>query len=158
MALTHAQVLDTAVRLADRDGLATLSMRALARELGVEAMSLYHHVAGKEALLGFDFIDATRHRITCQAVPLRMAFAAIANVIERDSMERDRVRLETDLQQARRLETVGTFASGIAHNFNNLMAAIIAEADLAQSDLPAGSPAYENAERIASIATARGKR
>jgi AcrR family transcriptional regulator len=51
MPLTREQVLEAAVRLADRDGLATLSMRALARELGVEAMSLYHHVANKEALL-----------------------------------------------------------------------------------------------------------
>ena len=44
-------VLDAAVRLADRDGLAALSMRSLARHLGIEAMSLYHHVANKEALL-----------------------------------------------------------------------------------------------------------
>ena len=51
MPLTQEQVLATAVRIADRDGLATLSMRVLARELGVEAMSLYHHVANKEALL-----------------------------------------------------------------------------------------------------------
>ena len=50
-ALTRDAVLATAVDLADRDGLAALSMRSLARHLGIEAMSLYHHVAGKEALL-----------------------------------------------------------------------------------------------------------
>ena len=50
-ALTRTAVLDAAVVLADRDGLAALSMRSLARHLGVEAMSLYHHVAHKEALL-----------------------------------------------------------------------------------------------------------
>jgi AcrR family transcriptional regulator len=50
-ALTRAAVLDASVGLADRDGLAALSMRSLARHLGVEAMSLYHHVANKEALL-----------------------------------------------------------------------------------------------------------
>src|ERR687889_187337 len=38
-------------KLADREGVGSLSMRRLARELGVEAMSLYHHVAGKPALL-----------------------------------------------------------------------------------------------------------
>lgn len=37
--------------LADRDGAAGLTMRALAAELGVKAMSLYHHLAGKEAVL-----------------------------------------------------------------------------------------------------------
>ena len=49
--LSRARVVDEAMRLADEDGLAALSMRALAGRLGVEAMSLYHHVAGKEALL-----------------------------------------------------------------------------------------------------------
>ena len=49
--LTRQRVLDTAVELADRDGVGSLSMRKLAQELGVEAMSLYHHVAGKDAIL-----------------------------------------------------------------------------------------------------------
>ena len=39
------------MRLADRTGLEALSMRTLARALGVEAMSLYKHVANKDAVL-----------------------------------------------------------------------------------------------------------
>jgi AcrR family transcriptional regulator len=49
--LTRQRVLDTAVALADREGVRSLSMRKLAQELGVEAMSLYHHVANKDAIL-----------------------------------------------------------------------------------------------------------
>jgi AcrR family transcriptional regulator len=49
--LSRQRVLDAAVALADRDGVGALSMRRLAQELGVEAMSLYHHVAGKDAIL-----------------------------------------------------------------------------------------------------------
>ena len=49
--LTRERVLRAAVALADREGAGSLSMRRLARELGVEAMSLYHHVPGKQALL-----------------------------------------------------------------------------------------------------------
>jgi AcrR family transcriptional regulator len=49
--LTRDRIVATAVALADADGLAKLSMRSIAAELGVEAMSLYHHVRGKEALL-----------------------------------------------------------------------------------------------------------
>jgi AcrR family transcriptional regulator len=45
------QVLRAAVALADEAGLEALSMRKLGQALGVEAMSLYNHVAGKEALL-----------------------------------------------------------------------------------------------------------
>ncbi|GAA2623474.1 TetR/AcrR family transcriptional regulator [Actinomadura fulvescens] len=48
--LTRRRVLRAAVRLADRDGLDALTMRRLAQEVGVEAMSLYHHVANKEAV------------------------------------------------------------------------------------------------------------
>ncbi|TDB97971.1 TetR family transcriptional regulator [Actinomadura sp. 7K534] len=49
--LSRRRVLRAAVRLADRDGIDSLTMRQLAQELGVEAMSLYHHVANKEAVL-----------------------------------------------------------------------------------------------------------
>jgi AcrR family transcriptional regulator len=49
--LTREDVLRAAVRLADDEGVAAVSMRRVASELGVEAMTLYHHVAGKDALL-----------------------------------------------------------------------------------------------------------
>ncbi|MBB5791162.1 TetR/AcrR family transcriptional regulator C-terminal domain-containing protein [Jiangella mangrovi] len=48
--LTRDQVLEAAVRLVDRDGVDALSMRKLAGELGVEAMTLYHHVRNKQGL------------------------------------------------------------------------------------------------------------
>ncbi|WP_035812823.1 TetR/AcrR family transcriptional regulator C-terminal domain-containing protein [Jiangella gansuensis] len=48
--LTRDQVLQAAVRLVDRDGVEALSMRKLARELDVEAMTLYHHVENKRGL------------------------------------------------------------------------------------------------------------
>jgi AcrR family transcriptional regulator len=49
--LTKQRVLRAAVTLADRGGVGSLSMRKLAQELGVEAMSLYHHVANKGEIL-----------------------------------------------------------------------------------------------------------
>jgi AcrR family transcriptional regulator len=49
--LSRDRVLRAAVALADRGGIGALTMRHLAEELGVEAMSLYYHVANKEALL-----------------------------------------------------------------------------------------------------------
>jgi AcrR family transcriptional regulator len=50
-ALTRDRVLQAAVAIADRDGITALTMRHLGAELGVEAMSLYHHLRGKDALL-----------------------------------------------------------------------------------------------------------
>ncbi len=49
--LTRARVLQAAVKLADRGGLSSLSMRKLGQALGVEAMSLYKHVADKDDIL-----------------------------------------------------------------------------------------------------------
>lgn len=49
--LSRDRVFRAAVTLADRDGIGALTMRNLAEELDVEAMSLYYHVANKEAVL-----------------------------------------------------------------------------------------------------------
>lgn len=49
--LSKERVLNAAMALADADGIEALSMRRLAQELGVEAMSLYNHVANKGEIL-----------------------------------------------------------------------------------------------------------
>jgi AcrR family transcriptional regulator len=49
--LTRQQVVMAAIELADRDGIEAISMRRVAQELGIEAMSLYTHVRNKEDLL-----------------------------------------------------------------------------------------------------------
>lgn len=49
--LNRQRVLNAALALVDRDGLDALSMRKLAADLGVEAMSLYTHIANKDDLL-----------------------------------------------------------------------------------------------------------
>ncbi|GAT74530.1 TetR/AcrR family transcriptional regulator [Microbacterium hydrocarbonoxydans] len=50
-ALSRERIVAAAAAVADRGGIAAVSMRSVASELGVEAMSLYHHVASKGALL-----------------------------------------------------------------------------------------------------------
>jgi AcrR family transcriptional regulator len=50
--LSKERVLRAAVEFADAHGIEALSMRRLAKELGVEAMSLYNHVANKDEILG----------------------------------------------------------------------------------------------------------
>jgi AcrR family transcriptional regulator len=50
-ALSYDRVLQAALALVDAHGLESLSMRRLGSDLGVEAMSLYRHVANKNALL-----------------------------------------------------------------------------------------------------------
>ncbi|MER7864685.1 MULTISPECIES: TetR/AcrR family transcriptional regulator [Amycolatopsis] len=64
MALSREKVLDAALRLAGEQGLAGLSMRKLAADVGVEAMSLYNHVANKG-----DLLDGLTARVF-ESVPL----------------------------------------------------------------------------------------
>ena len=49
--LTRERIVAAAATVADAGGLTKVSMRTVARELGVEAMSLYHHLRGKDDLL-----------------------------------------------------------------------------------------------------------
>jgi AcrR family transcriptional regulator len=80
--LTRERVLHTAVALADAGGIAALSMRKLAEALGVEAMSLYHHVANKEEILDgmvdvvFEAITFPTKRVGWRAAMLARARAA----------------------------------------------------------------------------------
>lgn len=56
--LTRERVVEAALRVMDAEGLEAVSMRRLAREVGVEAMSLYNHVRDKD-----DLIDAICVRV-----------------------------------------------------------------------------------------------
>jgi len=57
-------------------------------------------------------------------------------------------KLETKLQQAQKMEAIGTLAGGIAHDFNNILFPIIGYADMARDDLPEDSPLQENLNEI----------
>ena len=62
--LTRERILDAALAILDRDGLDGLSMRKLGAAVGVEAMSLYNHVANKDAVL-----DGIHERILLSLEP-----------------------------------------------------------------------------------------
>jgi AcrR family transcriptional regulator len=78
--LSGEQVVRTAIGIADQDGLGGLSMRRLAGELGITAMSLYGYVPSKAELLDV-MADRTYAEITLrdsQAMPWREMLAALA--------------------------------------------------------------------------------
>ncbi|MEJ0015207.1 MAG: two-component system VirA-like sensor kinase [Acetobacteraceae bacterium] len=87
---------------------------------------------GGSVLLGFDAVNQQcRVSRAGELGLLRMALDVIANALGRKSLEQERLRLEMRLQQARRLETVGALASGITHNFNNIVGAILGYTEMA---------------------------
>ena len=80
-----------------------------------------------------------------------------AVIISRDITERKRAqaqqeKLEAQMQQTQKLESLGVLAGGIAHDFNNLLVPILGNARLAESELAPDSPVRPFVERIATAA------
>jgi signal transduction histidine kinase len=72
---------------------------------------------------------------------------------EKEVSEARRDELQKQLRHRQRLETVGTLAGGIAHEFNNVLVPIILFTDTALQDLPPGSVSRSDLERV--LASAR---
>ncbi len=70
------------------------------------------------------------------------------DITERKRAEEEKLEMEKRLQQAQKLESIGTLAGGIAHDFNNLLMGIQGYASLTLLDLDPSHPHYERLKRI----------
>jgi signal transduction histidine kinase len=100
------------------------------------------------AILGFDGLGARALTQHTEVTLFRMAFDVIANAMRRAVLEREKERLETNLQQARRMETIGALASGVAHNFNNIIGAIIGHTEMADAEARSGRARGNHLDQI----------
>jgi signal transduction histidine kinase/ActR/RegA family two-component response regulator len=139
--IVHVTSVDRLRPGADRDALAAVGMHGWACAMRVSEGSA-------ESILGFDALRLGTITRPGELGLLRMALDVISNAVRREDLERERGRLEARLQQARRMETVGALASGIAHNFNNLVGAILGHAEIAEAQLSAASRSARHLEAI----------
>ena len=63
-------------------------------------------------------------------------------------MEEGKAKLEAQLQQAQKMESIGTLAGGIAHDFNNILTPIIVQTELSLLDLTDDSPIWFNLQEV----------
>jgi signal transduction histidine kinase len=75
-----------------------------------------------------------------------------AKIQEKEELELRREELQKKVRQKQRLETVGTLAGGIAHEFNNVLVPIILFTDMALQDLPETSASRADLERVLAAA------
>jgi PAS domain S-box-containing protein len=81
--------------------------------------------------------------------PYRMA-GSMEDISEYKNAESQRLQLEGQLLQAKKLEAIGTLAGGIAHDFNNILAAILGYGEMAQKDAAAGTALRRHIDAVVS--------
>jgi signal transduction histidine kinase len=77
----------------------------------------------------------------------------LRRVTERKQLERDRNKLQEQLQEAAKLEAIGRLAGGVAHDFNNLITVISGNVELALDELNANDPLVQHLTEIGDAAT-----
>ena len=121
----------------------------------IEASS--HDMSVLDMRIRFRFPDAAERTLHTVSRPERQAdgavlwFAAAVDVTEQDDAQAQRRRLEGQLRQAQKMESVGLMAGGLAHDFNNLLMVILGKGDLLCERLPDGAD-REDVEVILSAA------
>jgi signal transduction histidine kinase len=98
-------------------------------------------------IMGLDTCQLAWDRVFPLSV-LRLAGDVVASALEREFLERDRARLTTRLERARRMQMIGSLASGIAHNFNNIISAILGYSEMVEPQLRRGTKPAQHIDEI----------
>ena len=116
---------------------ARLRANAQARRHGEPVPSRYEY-QGVRADGAHIWLETMISPIIWEGQPARLA--TLVDITERKHAEDERHRLEAQLRQMQKMDAIGALAGGIAHEFNNMLTAILGYAQLASAKAPADSP------------------
>lgn len=94
--------------------------------------------------------DNVERRISCKGTPLRHTDDETSGAVLVLQDITEKFRLENELRQAQKMESIGRLAGGVAHDFNNILTTIIGYADLGLKELDEENPMYEMMKEISS--------
>ena len=92
------------------------------------------------------WVQSTGCQHLWQGQPAVLAY--LLDITDYKKAEEEKRRLEAQLQQAQRMESIGTLAGGLAHNFNNLLMSIIGNSSIMLLDIDSNHPHYKNLKNI----------
>ncbi|MHB8840005.1 MAG: PAS domain S-box protein, partial [Gemmatimonadaceae bacterium] len=95
--------------------------------------------------------NGERRYVNAMNIPLieqDLMISTVQDVTARKRAEEEASALQAQLQQSRRLESVGLLAGGVAHDFNNMLGVILASAELAMAQVEPAAPLYEDLHEI----------
>ena len=111
----------------------------------------------KDALHGFELQyrkkDGTIFDALLSVRPLKYGeedclVTVIKDITPIKKAEQEKAEFQAQFQKAQRMESIGTLAGGLAHNFNNLLMSIIGNASIVLLDLNPDHPHYKNLKNI----------
>ncbi len=75
-------------------------------------------------------------------------FGVGIDITERRRLEEEREKLQEQLTQAQKMESVGRLAGGVAHDFNNMLGVILGRAEIAMMKADPAQPSYKDLQEI----------
>ena len=76
----------------------------------------------------------------------------VEDITEQEQADKETARLQAQLAQAQKMESVGRLAGGVAHDFNNMLSVIIGYTELALMDIAPADPRYPHLQEVVAAA------